>query len=620
MREMADTVLVNTFKDVEDPMFANLSLKLKVLALALLGPVIVATVLSVHQAIQIRNDAESGIVQQSRALILMAEAARNEMAKKLNMGIMVPFDQLDTQEKLLESIPVITAINIAKQKAEELNYNFRVPKVAPRNPINKPTPIEEKVLAELKAKNLNEKVLLENNEIRYFRPIRLTKECLYCHGDNKGDRDPVGGVKEGWKEGEIHGAFEIITSLDEVNASVFSSELYAALETTAVLLAVGVLVWFLVKIIIVGPLFRIRTYAKSVADGDIDAEPEGHFAAELGVVKEAIQTMVGNLRAKMLEAAQKQDEAEHAQGVAEKAMEDAKAQEARTNQLLTTMKRIAGEASLIAEQVTSAADEISAQAEQVSKGAEVQRDRTTQTATAMEEMNATVLEVARNSSNSAESAANARTEAQEGAKIVRKATDAIREVHDLTSTLKQSMDQLGNQTTDIGQIMNVIEDIADQTNLLALNAAIEAARAGEAGRGFAVVADEVRKLAEKTMAATKEVGDAIQVIQDAATANIQSVDYAAKVVEQATSLANSSGEALDSIVKFADDTSGQVQSIATAAEEQSAASEEINRAVDDINHIATETAEGMNQSAEAINKLAKLSNQLHKLIEEMNAH
>ncbi|WP_338667405.1 methyl-accepting chemotaxis protein [Pseudodesulfovibrio methanolicus] len=601
-------------------MFANLSLKVKVLALALLGPVIVAVVLSVHQAIQIRNDAEKGIVQQSRALILMAEAARNEMAKKLKMGIIVPFDQLDTQDKLLESIPVITAINIAKQQAKKLKYNFRVPKVAPRNPINKPTPFEEKILAELKAKDLVEKVVIEDNAIHYFRPIRLTKECLYCHGDKRGDRDPVGGVKEGWKEGEIHGAFEISTPLDEVNASVAKAELYAALETVAVLLAVGILVWVLVKLIIVGPLFRIRTYAKAVAKGDIDARPEGNFAAELGVVKEAIQTMVGNLKAKMFEAAQKQDEAEHAQGVAEKAMEEAKAQEAKTNALLTTMQRIAGEASLIAEQVTSAADELSSQAEQVSRGADVQRDRTTQTATAMEEMNATVLEVARNSSNSAESASNARTQAQEGAKVVREAIDAIREVHDLTATLKQSMGQLGNQTTDIGQIMNVIEDIADQTNLLALNAAIEAARAGEAGRGFAVVADEVRKLAEKTMAATKEVGNAIQVIQDAASANIRSVDHAALAVEQATDLANRSGEALESIVNYADDTSGQVQSIATAAEEQSAASEEINRAVEDINLIATETAEGMNQSAEAINELARLSNQLLKLIEEMNAH
>lgn len=599
-------------------MFNNLSLKWKVLALALLGPAIVAIVLSVHQVIQIKSDAQEGLIQQSRALVLMAEAARDEMAKKLELGIMMPFDQIDSQEKLLEAIPVITAINMGMSKAKELDCKFRVPKVAPRNPANKPTPLEENVLAELKAKDLDEKVVVEHHQIRYFRPIRLTRECLYCHGDKKGERDPVGGIKEGWKEGEIHGAFEVITSLNAVKANVLQAELYAAAETIAVLLAVGIGAWFLVQLIIVKPLWRIRTYAQSVADGDLDAQPKGTFAAELGVVKEAIATMVDKLKSKMLEATRKQQEAEEAKGEAEAATDEAREQEAKAAELLTKMRHVASEAQQIAEQVTSAADELAAQTDQVSEGATTQRDLAAQTATAMEEMNATVLEVARNSANSANSASNAREQAQGGSTVVREAITSIQDVHDLTATLKQSMGQLGDQTTDIGHIMTVIEDIADQTNLLALNAAIEAARAGEAGRGFAVVADEVRKLAEKTMDATREVGTAIQVIQDAAAANIKSVETAAEAVEEATTLANKSGESLESIVTFADDTSGQVQSIATAAEEQSAASEEINRAVDDINRIAMDTADGMTQSVQAINELAKLSNDLRLLIQEMN--
>ncbi|BDQ33191.1 methyl-accepting chemotaxis protein [Pseudodesulfovibrio portus] len=599
-------------------MFSQLSLKWKVLALALLGPAIVAAVLSFHQVVQIRLDAEESLILQSRTLVLMAEAARDEMAKKLEMGIVLPFDQIKSREQLLEAIPVITAIKMADRKAKELNFTFRVPKVAPRNPVNKPTPFEEDILAELKAKDLTEKVVVEDHQIRYFRAIRLTKECLYCHGAKKGDRDPVGGVKEGWKEGEIHGAFQVISSLENAKADILKAEIYAAIETVAVLLAVGVIAWILVRLIIVRPLNRIRAFAGDVADGNLDAQPEGNFTAELGVVKDAISTMVDKLKAKMFEAAEKQTEAEEAKGYAEEAMNEAKTQEAKASELLSKMQRIAGEAALIAEQVTSAADQLSAQADQVSAGADTQRDRTTQTATAMEEMNATVLEVARNSASSAESAANARTQAQEGSAVVKDAISAIQEVYELTSTLKQSMGQLGGQTTDIGQIMTVIEDIADQTNLLALNAAIEAARAGEAGRGFAVVADEVRKLAEKTMDATKEVGTAIQVIQDAAASNIKSVETAARAVEQATDLANKSGESLESIVTYADDTSGQVQSIATAAEQQSAASEEINQAVDDINRIALETADGMNQSVLAITELARLSGDLRILIDEMN--
>ncbi len=539
--------------------------------------------------------------------------------KKLTLGVIKPFDQLTTREALLEAVPIITAINMAQLKAEELDYVFRVPKMAPRNPKNEPTSLELSILTEMKEKDLKEKVVIEDDQIRYFRPIRLTKECLYCHGDPKGTKDPLGGTLEGWKVGEIHGAFEVISSLKQANADIFKAELYTAAETLLILLFIGGGVWFLVQWIIVGPLFRIRNFAQSVAGGELDVHPEGAFAAELHVVKDAIEIMVDKLKAKMFEAAEKKEEAMTAQAKAEEAMNEAKKQEAKATGLLDKLQRVAGEAQLIAEQVTSAAEELAAQADQVSNGADVQRDRTTQTATAMEEMNATVLEVARNSASSADSAAKAREQAQEGAKVVALATEAISQVNTLTTTLKQSMDKLGDQTTDIGKIMNVIEDIADQTNLLALNAAIEAARAGEAGRGFAVVADEVRKLAEKTMAATKEVGNAIQVIQDGAADNIQSVDTAAHAVNQATDLANRSGEALEHIVRFADDTSGQVQSIATAAEEQSAASEEINRAVEDINMIANETADGMNQSAEAITELARLSNQLRKLIEEMNS-
>ncbi len=152
----------------------------------------------------------------------------------------------------------------------------------------------------------------------------------------------------------------------------------------------------------------------------------------------------------------------------------------------------------------------------------------TETATAMEEMNATVLEVAHNASNAAESAARARENAQVGAEGVRQAVTSIDAIKDQILDLNESMGELGSQAEGIGQIMNVVTDIADQTNLLALNAAIEAARAGEAGRGFAVVADEVRKLAEKTMQATKEVGDAVSTIQSQARSNITAVENPSK--------------------------------------------------------------------------------------------
>lgn len=149
-------------------MFDNVSLKWKVLMLAVAGPIIVALVLAAQQAMQLRQSGEEDIVHQSRAVILMAEAARGEMSKKLDMGIIKPFDQLETREKLLEAIPIITAINMAQRNAEELGYSLKVPKVSPRNPENEPTTFELEVLKEMKAAKLKEKVVIEDDRIPFI--------------------------------------------------------------------------------------------------------------------------------------------------------------------------------------------------------------------------------------------------------------------------------------------------------------------------------------------------------------------------------------------------------------------------------------------------------------------
>jgi PAS domain S-box-containing protein len=272
----------------------------------------------------------------------------------------------------------------------------------------------------------------------------------------------------------------------------------------------------------------------------------------------------------------------------------------------------AGEA---ATQIARSSDQLSEQFNAIAQGASQQRDSTSSTATAMEQMNATVLEVAQNASFAAEEANNAQKHAAEGAQIVAQAVDSINQVQQRSAKMKQAMDRLGQQAHDIGKVMNVINDIADQTNLLALNAAIEAARAGDAGRGFAVVADEVRKLAEKTMLATKEVGDAITTIQDGAAFNVSQVDKTTQIVAQAAQLGEQSGQALRQIVDLIERTSSEVQSIATAAEEQSAASEEINQSIADVNSIAEQTTQSIEQSTQHIAELHELSANLKKIAE-----
>jgi methyl-accepting chemotaxis protein len=596
--------------------FKGLSIKWKILAIAVAGPLLVASIMALQRVGDIGDGARESIVEKSRAVVLMAEAARKEMSAKLQKGVIRPFDEIPG-DKVMEAVPVITAINMARSNAEKAGYDFRVPKVDPRNPDNTPTPEELEVLKELKAGDLDEKIVYEDDRIRYYRSIRLTPECLYCHGDPKGAPDAVGGVKEGWKAGEIHGAFEIISSLSEAKAAKARAAINVSVWTIGILAFILGAAWLTVKSGILRPLQNIQRFAGSVASGDLNAKAEGEYGAELSGMKGSIETMVDRLRSKMSEAESKSREAEEQAHKAEQAMQNAQDQEARVQKLLAKMTGIAEQAADIAEQVSLAADELAAQVEEVARGTEIQNERTSETATSMEEMNATVLEVAKNASSGSESAKSTKDRAESGAEIVEKSVAAIRRVYDKSQVLKEEMTTLGNRTDDISRVIDVISDIADQTNLLALNAAIEAARAGEAGRGFAVVADEVRKLAEKTMSATKEVEQSIHGIQQSARANIESVDEAAEAVNEATELAGQSGSALREILNYADETSMQVQSIATAAEEQSAASEEINRAIEDISRITQETSDGMGQSSQAVTELAALAQKLKGLIEEM---
>ncbi|WMW65400.1 methyl-accepting chemotaxis protein [Nitratidesulfovibrio liaohensis] len=366
------------------------------------------------------------------------------------------------------------------------------------------------------------------------------------------------------------------------------------------------------------PIARTTAFATSVAGGELDSELAVRTGDEVGQLADALRSMVGTLKDKIGEAqeqtrlaAAETKKAQQAMAEAEEAR--ARGEQARREGMLHAARELEG----IVDIVSAASEELSAQIEQSSRGAELQSRRTGETAVAMEEMNATVLEVARSAGLASDTAGDAKAKASAGSGIVEAMIDGIGVVQRHSETLNRDMDALGKSTERIGAILGVISDIADQTNLLALNAAIEAARAGDAGRGFAVVADEVRKLAEKTMTATREVGEAIGGIQQGAKVSIAQVGETAREVENVTGRAREAGQSLASIVALADSVSDQVRSIATASEEQSAASDEINRAVEEVNRISTETSDAMRQSALAVSELAAQAQKLKAIIEQM---
>ncbi|QJB55022.1 bacteriohemerythrin [Pseudodesulfovibrio sp. zrk46] len=416
--------------------------------------------------------------------------------------------------------------------------------------------------------------------------------------------------------------------LKEMNSAVgmMQKESEGRVTTLLIVQMVGVGVGIIIVLIVLislnsrltTPLSNLQNYAGEVAKGNLDAKIEGDYVKELLVLKNSIVTMVENIKENIAEVASQKTEAERNASTARKAKEAAEKQQEQVKELLDAMAKAAQKASAISHDVAGSVTELASQVDEVNHGTDVQRDRMTETATAMEEMNATVLEVANNASNAAEAAARARENAQTGAEGVRQAVTSIDAIKDQILDLNESMSELGQQAESIGHIMNVVTDIADQTNLLALNAAIEAARAGEAGRGFAVVADEVRKLAEKTMDATKEVGGAVNTIQEQARSNIRAVENSVKDIVKSTEAASESGRFMDEIVAIVEDTANMVESIATASEEQSAASEEINQAVADVTRVASETAEGMALAAKKLDSMAAMTSDLDVVIRDMS--
>jgi methyl-accepting chemotaxis protein len=284
------------------------------------------------------------------------------------------------------------------------------------------------------------------------------------------------------------------------------------------------------------------------------------------------------------------------------------------NEMKNNLRGIIQSIAQTAEHVASASEEISSSASQQAQGAETQKDQTTQVATAMQQMSSTVAQVSENSNHAAEASRKAAETARHGGTIVDETLSKMRTIVEAVRGTAAKVDELGKSSDQIGHIIGVIDDIADQTNLLALNAAIEAARAGEQGRGFAVVADEVRKLAERTTTATKEIAQMIKNIQDETRVAVTAMEAGTKQVEEGVKSTAQAGDSLKEIIQMSEQVGEMIAHIATAATEQSSATEQVNQNMDQIARLVNESALGSQQSAKACQDLSGLALDLQKMV------
>ena len=333
----------------------------------------------------------------------------------------------------------------------------------------------------------------------------------------------------------------------------------------------------------------------------------------------ALRDMVSNLKKRIAEAREQSDiAAEETRKAQAAALQAEEARQQADVAKREGMEQAAHELKDIVSTISEASENLSRRIQQTLQGVAIQSRRTRETVIAVEEMNGAVLDAAKSAESAARTSEEARSNAENGADIVVQLARDIETLRKQAAQLDSGMTQLGAKAENIGRIVQTIADIADQTNLLALNAAIEAARAGEAGRGFAVVADEVRKLAEKTMAATREVEDAVAGIQKGTQQNIAQLADTLRCVESAFSRAGLAETALREIVGLSENTATQVRSIATAGEEQSASSEGIRTAIEEVDQISTEGSEAMRQSASAVDALVHQTQALSALIRQLS--
>ena len=558
--------------------------------LALLGFMLLVTSGSlIFYARQQRNAVVEANVRAARDLVLVAEAVRSHVIEMWNRGIYTPEslqqaarlkDPAERADKLNYIVPVFTAIHVLRARGEGGKFFLKVPRENPRNKGNEPDRTDKEVLnyfAEHPDAKEYSVVDEETQQVRYFRPVRLEQQCLLCHGDpatseklwgNKEGLDVLGYRMENKKVGDLHGAFEIVTSLEESNAAIKGFIWWFAGFAFVGFLIIAAVIYNVVNFLLVRPLSEIIMHLASIGGGDLTGRLRAEGKSELAWLSASFNGFVKKIQSIIKEIR------DHGNGV------------------------------------SVASDQLNAIVRQTEDGARRQQMETEEVARAMSEMADSVQDVARSAAKAAETTRHAEERAKSGQQVVSKAVDSINKLASEVERAAGVIHELESDSESIGKILQVIKGIADQTNLLALNAAIEAARAGEQGRGFAVVADEVRSLSARTQQATVEIQQTIEQLQHKSRRAVTVMQESREMAQVGVAQASTAGQALEDITRMIATITDQNSQIASAAEQQSAVSDEINRNVASISEGSLSTSTLANEASQASGGLLEISNKL----------